>query len=220
MEYITRGYIEEFLIKISNYPNSPVMNEMIQYAERNMLPILRPVAVSFLDLMVRIHKPKAILEVGTSIGYSSIIMAKAMGDKGKIITIEKDEDTANKARVYIDKEGLSEQISVIIGDAGEVLHYLSDSFDLIFLDGPKGQYINYLPDCIRLLNTGGLLICDDVLYYGTVAGNELVRRRKMTIINRLNEFLVEINNNPSLITSVIPLGDGISISIKKDDNTN
>lgn len=220
MEYITRGYIEEFLIKISNYPNSPVMNEMIQYAERNMLPILRPVAVSFLDLMVRIHKPKAILEVGTSIGYSSIIMAKAMGDKGKIITIEKDEDTANKARVYIDREGLSEQISVIIGDAGEVLHYLSDSFDLIFLDGPKGQYINYLPDCIRLLNTGGLLICDDVLYYGTVAGNELVRRRKMTIINRLNEFLVEINNNPSLITSVIPLGDGISISIKKDDNTN
>lgn len=89
---------------------------------------------------------------------------------------------------------------------------------MIFLDGPKGQYLLYLPDCIRLLNRGGLLVCDDVLFYGMVARDSLVRRRKITIVKRMRKFLNTISNHPMLDTTIVPIGDGISVSIKKEDS--
>ncbi len=145
-------------------------------------------------------------------------MLNAMGPDGRLTTVEADEDIMETARTNFKRQGVLNQVTLIKGDGGEVLHYLEDTFDMIFLDGPKGQYLLYLPDCIRLLNRGGLLVCDDVLFYGMVARDSLVRRRKITIVKRMRKFLNTISNHPMLDTTIVPIGDGISVSIKKEDS--
>jgi predicted O-methyltransferase YrrM len=216
MDLINRDYIDKYLAALSRCPETPVMKEMRETARQQELPILRPAAAAFLNVLVQLRQPASILEIGTSIGYSGLVMLNAMGPDGHLTTVEMDEDILQRARENFDRQGVSEQVTLIGGDGGDVLHYLEDRFDIIFLDGPKGQYLLYLPDCIRLLNPGGLLICDDVLFYGMVAADELVLRRKITIVKRMRKFLNAISNHPQLDTTIVPIGDGISVSIKKE----
>lgn len=216
MDLINRGYIDEYLTSLASNPNSEVMKEMILTAHQHKIPIIRPAAAALLNVLVKTQKPRTALEVGTSIGYSSLVILNAMEPSGRLITVEMDEDRLEAARENFMREGVLERITLIGGDAGEVLHHLEDKFDIIFLDGPKAQYINYLPDCIRLLNVRGLLICDDVLFYGMVATDKLVRRRQITIVKRMRRFLNTITNHPQLDTTIIPIGDGLSVSIKKE----
>lgn len=218
MNLINRDYIDEYLTSLASCPETPVMKDMVNMAKKEGLPILRPAAAAFLNVLVQMKKPKSVLEIGTSIGYSGIVMLNAMGPDGRLTTVEADEDIMETARSNFKRQGVLNQVTLIRGDGGEVLHYLEDTYDMIFLDGPKGQYLLYLPDCIRSLNRGGLLVCDDVLFYGMVARDSLVRRRKITIVKRMRKFLNTISNHPMLDTTIVPIGDGISVSIKKEDS--
>ena len=170
-----------------------------------------------MDLIVRSTKPEKILEIGTCIGYSSLVMHRAMNGRGQIVTIELDYDLSCRAREYFKIAGAANDIFIYNGDASEILGYMEGQFDIIFMDGPKGQYLNYLDHCLRLLKPGGLLICDDVLFYGMVANDKIVNKKKITIVREMKKFLEIISNHPQMNTVIIPLGDGVSISYKKED---
>ena len=143
-------------------------------------------------------------------------MAKALGKTAKIYTIEYDNEMVQLARENIKKAGMAEQISVIEADAKDYLAYIDDdeSFDMIFLDGPKAHYIYMLDDSVRLLKKGGMLISDNVLYKGMTADDEHVIRRKITIVTRLREYIETLMKHPQLESALLPLGDGVTVSVK------
>ncbi|MDY6065127.1 MAG: O-methyltransferase [Finegoldia sp.] len=186
--------------------------EMEAYAEKNKVPIIEAEVRNFLSIIVSLKKPSKILEIGTAIGYSSIVMKKAYRDSS-ITTIEIDYDSAQIAKENFLKYGY-EDIKVINEDASLALEKLEEKFDLIFIDAAKGQYMNYFDLSKKLLNKGGLIVCDNVLFRGMVAHKELAekRHRKVTIVKRLREFLEEISDSSKYETSIIPIDDGMSIT--------
>ncbi len=215
-EEITYPYINSYLSKILKY-SDPLLNEMEEYAAKNHIPIVQPESARILSVICNISKPKRILEVGTAIGYSSIILSNSMHKNGIIDTIELDEDMAERAREYIVRAGLDRKIRILQGDAAEVLQCLSTPYDFIFLDAAKGQYIEFLPFCLRLLNPGGVFVTDNVLYKGMVAKDGIVKHKHRTIIVNLREYLQSLCQNPDLNTSIVPVGDGIAICVKNED---
>ncbi|NMA67316.1 MAG: O-methyltransferase [Clostridiaceae bacterium] len=206
--------------EISQYIRSVINREkgllkkMEEYARLNHIPIINPESAAFLKVLTKIHKPLRILEVGTAIGYSSIIIAKA-SPLAVIDTIEIDEDIAKIAEKNIGTSGVEERIRVIVGDALEVMQCLSATYDMIFLDAAKGQYIEYFPEALRLLNPGGILISDNILYKGLVAQKGQVIHKHRTITNKLREYIKLICNDKDLETSIIPIGDGMAVSFKE-----
>ncbi len=182
--------------------------------EESYVPIAEPETAQFIRVLLDLHKPKKILEIGTGCAYSTIIMAEYSGANVK--TIERYDKVYERALKNIEKAGLSGKIEPILGDAMDILEKMNgEEFDMVFLDAAKAQYINFLPHIMRNLRKGGLLISDNVLYKGMVAERSLFVRRKVTIIKRLKKYLKEISDNPSLSTSIIPIGDGVALSYKK-----
>ena len=160
--------------------------------------------------------PKNILEVGAAVGYSSILMSENIDENAKITTIENYDKRIIKARENIKRAGKENVITLLEGDAGQILKTLSGSYDLIFMDAAKAQYIVILPEILRLLSSGGILITDNVLQEGDLVQSRFaVCRRDRTIHSRMREYLYEVTHNDELVTSVIPLGDGITFSVKK-----
>jgi predicted O-methyltransferase YrrM len=188
---------------------------MEEYARFNHVPIVTPEAAAFLKVLVSLHKPARILEAGTAIGYSASIMAGVMPDDGCIDTIEIDEETAGIARSNIETLGFGKKIRVLVGDALEIMQCLATAYDMIFLDAAKGQYTEYFREAFRLLNPGGLLVSDNILYKGLVAQEGMVPHKHRTIAVKLREYLYEICHNDNLETAVIPIGDGMAVSVKK-----
>jgi len=191
-----------------------ILKELEEYAEIHHVPIVQPETASLLSVLCRMKKPFRILEVGTAIGYSAILMSQFLEPGGRIDTIERDESAVEIAAENIKKAGLEKSVNIITGEAGEILRCLDKKYDIIFLDAAKGQYPEFLPECLRLLDKGGLLVSDNVLYRGMVTEKEKVLRRKKTIVTRLRNFLEEICDNPELDTCIIPIGDGVAISYK------
>lgn len=216
MNLINRKYIDKYLSSLIRYPETPIMKEIRSIAEDKGYPIIRPETAAFLNVITRSKCPKSILEIGTSIGYSGLLMLQAMGEAGHLTTVEIRNDLLNAARSNFEKQDVLNRVTLIQGDGKDILHYLEESFDLIFIDGPKAQYLTYLPDCIRLLGKDGLLICDDVLFYGMVAEDELLKKRKITIVKRMRKFLCSLMESPLLDTAIVPIGDGISVSVRKE----
>ena len=192
-----------------------LLKELEQFAIEQHVPIIMPEVAQLLVVLGRLIKPVRILEVGTAIGYSSILLAGILAPGGRIDTIERQEEMLLKARENIKKAGLENTISIIAGDAEEVLRCLDKQYDLVFLDAAKGQYPEFLPECLRMLKKGGLLVSDNVLYKGMVASNELVVRRKKTIVNRMRTYLDSLCDDPTLDTSILPVGDGVALSYKR-----
>lgn len=192
-----------------------ILGELEDYAEANSVPIVQPETAKLLEAITCMKRPARILEVGCAIGYSAILMAQYLDDGGSITTLEWDADMAEKARRNIEKAGLSDRITVIQNDAKEVIQNLTGEYDVIFLDGPKAHYIYMLNDCIRLLKKGGVLISDNVLYKGMTADDEHVIRRKITIVKRLRRFISAQMQRAELETVILPLGDGVTVSVKK-----
>ena len=157
---------------------------------------------------------KRILEVGTAIGYSSIVMAQAAGEGCKIITIEKSDEMCEKALKNIREFGYEEKIEVAKGDAMDVLNNIQGSFDMVFLDAAKGHYDHFLPMCLEHLKINGILVSDNALFRGMVANNNLLVRRKITIVKRMRKYLKHISSMDELETSLLPLGDGVALSCK------
>lgn len=207
-DYITE-YIRGVLPK-----KEGILAEIETEVQVDYFPIVEKETAAFLEVMCTAMRPTSILEVGTAVGYSAILMQKASGSNTHITTIERYERASDLAQKNIEKGGLSDKIEVLRGDANEILPQLSGPYDLIFLDAAKGQYPHFLPHLLRMLRCGGMLICDNILYKGMIADNSLVIRRKKTIVKRLRMFVEEILNSPTLTSCIIPLGDGLTVSIK------
>lgn len=190
------------------------LRELEEYARQNHIPVILPETAALIRILVKVHKPARILEAGTAIGYSALVMASASEGKSHIDTIEIDEEMANLAERHIQKSGFCGSIRVLRGDALEVLQCLTTPYDMIFLDASKGQYPEYLPECLRLTRDGGLILSDNVLYKGLVAREGQVEHKHRTIAVRLGEYLDSLCRHPLLDTAIIPIGDGLALSYK------
>ena len=199
-----------------NTGNDALLTRIEKEANRDLVPIIRTETQQFLKTLLNMHKPAAILEVGTAIGFSSILMARNNPVSCKITTIENYAKRIPVAKQNIEEAGLSEVISLIEGDAAEVLKELIGPFDFIFMDAAKGQYINFYPEVKRLLCSGGVLVSDNVLQDGDIIQSRFaVTRRNRTIHKRMREYLYELTHDEMFTTSILPLGDGVTVSVKK-----
>lgn len=195
--------------------NNPLLEEMERFAKETNVPIIRKEMEGFLRTMVEIKQPKRILELGCAIGYSAILMSEYMPKDCKITTIENYDKRIPIATEYINRSVRKADINLIFGDALEEVPKLEKGFDFVFMDAAKAQYINFLPSVLEVMNKGGILIADNVLQEGDLVESKFtVTRRNRTIHKRIREFLYEVKNNEQLTTSVIPIGDGITLSVK------
>lgn len=205
-------------IRSLEVPESAVIEAIEQEALRDRVPIIRKEMQSFLKVLLMIKRPMRILEVGAAVGFSSILMSEYMPEGGHITTIENYDKRIPIARANFKRAGKEEQIDLIEGDALEVMHGLEGPYDLIFVDAAKGQYIHYLPEVVRLLGTDGVLVSDNVLQEGDIIESRFaVERRNRTIHSRMREYLYELKHHDQLQTSIIPLGDGVALSVKRSD---
>ena len=205
-------------IRSLEVPESAVIEAIEQEALRDRVPIIRKEMQSFLKVLLMIKRPMRILEVGAAVGFSSILMSEYMPEGGHITTIENYDKRIPIARANFKRAGKEEQIDLIEGDALDVMHGLEGPYDLIFVDAAKGQYIHYLPEVMRLLGTDGVLVSDNVLQEGDIIESRFaVERRNRTIHSRMREYLYELKHHDQLQTSIIPLGDGVAVSVKRRD---
>ncbi len=204
-EYITR-YIRRTMRK-----NEGLLAEMEEYAKLNEVPIAQPETAKLIENLILMSPSKKVLEIGSAIGYSSIIMANAGAD---VTTIERDENMFEALFSNIEKAGHKDNIHVHQGDALEILDTMEGQYDFVFVDAAKGQYLEFLPHCMRMLKVGGIMFSDNILYKGMVATDELYKRRKVTIIRRLRNYLDTICNMDELNTVIVPIGDGAAISYR------
>ncbi|NJD02841.1 MAG: O-methyltransferase [Ruminiclostridium sp.] len=211
---INYDYINEYIRKTIK-PSSGILKELEDYARDNRIPIIQPEVVSMLVLLGRLLKPFRILEAGTAIGYSAILLSGILAPGGRIDTVERYGLMIETAKGNIKKAGLENSINLIEGDALDVLKCLDKQYDMIFLDAGKGQYPEFLPECKRMLKSGGLLVSDNVLYKGMIASDGLVVRRKKTIVRRMRDFLDSLCRDEDLETSIIPIGDGVALTYKR-----
>lgn len=199
--------------------NTEFLNNLEKYAKETNVPIIRPSMQNLLKLLLAMKQPKKILEVGTAIGFSALLMSEYGPKDCHITTIEKYEKRIPLAKENFAKAGKTEQITLLEGDAAEILQELEGSYDFIFMDAAKGQYIHFMPDILRLLADGGLLVSDNVLQDGDIIESRFaVTRRNRTIHARMREYLYELMHHPQLVTSILPVGDGVTISVKQKRN--
>lgn len=195
--------------------NSAFLNELEQYAKSTNVPIIRPQMQSLLKFLLALKKPARILEVGTAIGFSALLMCEYAPSGCHITTIEKYEKRIPLAKENFKKAGKEDRITLLEGDALEILCKLEGSYDFIFMDAAKGQYIHFMDDILRLLETNGLLISDNVLQDGDVLESRFaVTRRNRTIHARMRDYLYELTHNEMLETVILPVGDGVTLSTK------
>lgn len=186
-----------------------------QEAKQENIPIIRKETAALLKVLLRMKKPQRLLEVGAAVGFSSILMSEYTGEECQITTIEKFEPRIIKARENIKKMGKEKKVTLLEGDALEILKGLSPSYDFIFMDAAKAQYIHFFPEVMRLLEVGGVLVSDNVLQDGDIVQSRYaVTRRNRTIHSRMRAYLWELTHSDCLETVVLPVGDGVTISTR------
>lgn len=196
--------------------NPPFLHELEKYAIETNVPIIRPQMQSLLKFLMTWGRPKQILEVGTAIGFSALLMSEYAPAGCHITTIEKYEKRIPLARENFKKAGKEQDITLLEGDATEILANLEGSFDFIFMDAAKGQYIHFMPDIIRLLAPGGILVSDNILQEGDIVESKYaITRRNRTIHNRMREYLYALTHHDELETVILPVADGVTLSAKK-----
>lgn len=194
--------------------NSEILETIEQEALAADVPIIRREMQSFLEVLLLMKKPMRVLEVGTAVGFSALLMSDYLPEGGHITTIENYEKRIPIARENFRRAGKEDKITLIEGDATEVLAEMEGAFDFIFMDAAKGQYIHYLPNVLRLLSDGGCLVSDNVMQDGDIIESRFaVERRNRTIHARMREYLYELKHREDLVTSIIPLGDGVAVSL-------
>ncbi len=214
MNNIQYDYIEEY-INNTHKKEEPFFEELRNYAENNHIYIVKPQVEKLIAVLMSIVKPKNILEVGTAIGYSSMLMLKYAGNSSCVTTIERDEGILEQARENIKRRGLNARIHTIFGDASEVLESLSGEYDFVFIDAAKGQYRDHFEKSLKLVKSGGIILTDDVLYFGMTASDELATKKHITITRRLRDYLDFLCSDDRFETTILPIGDGVAITYVK-----
>mgnify|MGYP000775100513 CR=1 FL=1 len=195
--------------------NSEILEQIEKEARADSVPIIRREMQSFLRTLLMLKKPVHILEVGTAVGFSALLMSEYAPEECRITTIENYEKRIPIARENFRRAGKADRITLIEGDAAEVLTELTGEYDFIFMDAAKGQYMHFLPDVLRLLAPGGLLVSDNVLQEGNIIESRYaVCRRDRTIHARMREYLYTLTHHDELETVVLPVGDGATLSVK------
>ena len=196
--------------------NTPFLDELERYAKETNVPIIRKEMQGFLKLLLAMQRPVNILEVGTAIGFSALLMKEYAPEDCHITTIEKYEKRIPLARENFKKAGRENDITLLEGDATEILKELTGTYDFIFMDAAKGQYINFLPDILRLMPAGGLLVSDNVLQDGDIIESRYaITRRNRTIHARMRDYLYQLKHHRQLETAILPVGDGVTVSVKR-----
>lgn len=208
--------------RITAYINSlkteeaPFLTELEKWALEERVPIIRKETQSLLKTLLAMKQPKQILEIGTAVGFSSLMMSECVSENCTITTIENYEKRIPIARENFVRAGKDHQITLLEGDAMEVLKGLTGPYDFVFLDAAKAQYIYYLPELLRIMPAGAVLVSDNVLQDGNIVESRFaVERRDRTIHARMREYLYELTHCKELETSILPLGDGVTVSVRK-----
>ena len=191
------------------------LGELEELAHENGVPVIPHETVVFLQFLLKQKQPKNVLEIGTAIGFSASLMAETLGEDAKITTIDRFPVMIEKAKKNFEKLGLTDQVTLLEGDAADLLSSLEGPYDFIFMDSAKSKYITFLPECLRLLSDDGVLMVDDVSQAGTVLQPiEEIPRKNRSIHRHLNEFLEEITKSSELTSTLLPLGDGVALISK------
>lgn len=212
---ITDESVKKF---INNTVNSyeGLLGELTKYADEKDIPIIEKSSARLLEIICRLLKPKKILEIGTAIGFSAILMCEADGSS-IIDTIEIDPEISSIATDNIKKAGYSNRVNQITADAVDVLINIDKKYDLIFIDAAKGQYNEYYRLCSDMVLPGGVILADNVLYRGMTAGGAVVNRRQRLLVKRLKQYIINAVNDDRFVTNVIPMGDGLCLSVRKNE---
>ncbi len=213
MPFKTPGKTSEYLRDVLKKESDPRVAEMMRYADEHMIPILLPESAAFLEQLVTLKKPQKTLEIGMAVGYSSQLIMRNCDTH--LYTVEINEQFIEKGKQFLNELGYAGRYTVFCGDAGEIVPLIDGQFDFIFMDGPKTRYLEYLPYLKKMIKSGGVLLCDNVLFNGMVSGESDIEHSKLSIINRLDEFLRALTNDDNFTTSILPVGDGMSLSIRK-----
>ncbi|MCB8815760.1 O-methyltransferase [Desulfosporosinus shakirovi] len=191
----------------------PLLCEMEEQALKETIPVVTPMVGNFLNLLVHTCKAQTILEIGTAIGYSTIWLARAAEETGgQVTTIDMNKDRLARARVYLERAGLGNQVTALEGDARIILRNLDTMFDFVFIDAAKGEYLEYLSLIYPLIAPGGLLVVDNVLFRGWVVPESTFAPKYERMVGGLRQFLEDLARNPNFSTTVLPFGDGVSVS--------
>ncbi|MCC8138190.1 MAG: O-methyltransferase [Clostridiales bacterium] len=199
--------------------NGCFLDELERTANEACVPIIRKDMQSFLKVLLALQKPKKILEVGTAIGFSAILMAMNTEPDCRITTIENYEKRIGPAQANFTRAGLENRISLLQGDAQQLLPALKESYDFIFMDAAKGQYMAFLPEVLRLLRVGGVLVSDNVLQDGDlIESHYAIEQRNRTIYKRMREYLYTLKHTEGLVTSIVAVGDGAAVTVKESED--
>ncbi|MBS6105697.1 O-methyltransferase [Anaerococcus sp.] len=208
MKYINYPYTNLYL---QNLIEDRDFLELREYALKENVPIMNVETKEFIKTILISKRPKSILEIGSAIGYSALVFDKYTD--AEITTIELDEETANIARDNFSK--YNAKINLINKDAQKALSDLNQGFDFVFIDANKSRYMDYFIETSKLLNDGGIIIADNVLFKGMVGNDDYVDKRMITIVKRLRNYLAYVMDRKDFQTTIIPIGDGLTLSIKE-----
>ncbi len=193
------------------------LSELRKYAEEKYIPIIKEDTSLLLEILLKIHKPDKVLEIGTAIGFSATFISMQTGGLTLIDTIERDYDKVHEARQNFDRFDIAEIVKVIPGEATDILPCLLASgkkYDFIFIDAAKGQYNEFFPFCFNMLNSGGLLISDNVYFHGMVEKDDAPKKH-ITAVRALRKYIEMLKDNDGLTTIFLETGDGVAVSLKK-----
>lgn len=197
--------------------NIPILDQIEQEALQGGEPIIRRQTQGLLRFLLALHRPMSILEVGCAVGFSALLMSEYAPAGCQITTIEKVERRIAAAKANFKRAGRETAVTLLEGEAADLLKELAGPYDMIFMDAAKGQYLHFLPDVLRLLAPGGLLVSDNVLQDGDILESRFaVERRDRTIHGRMREYLFALTHNEALTTTILPVGDGVTLSVRND----
>lgn len=219
-EMMDRPIVKEEIVDFMRKELKPFtgkLGDIEAYANERRIPIIPHETAVFLNMIVGQIKPQHILEIGTAIGFSGSLMAQHIGKDGHLTTIDRFDIMIERAKANFERMGLKDQVTLLEGDAADILPTLTGPYDFIFMDSAKAKYYEFLPYCMDVLKVGGMLVIDDVFQGGTILDDEKeIPKRVRKIHRRLNKLMETVLNHPALETSVVPLGDGLLMIVKKE----
>ena len=191
--------------------NKQELEKIKQKALEEHIPIIMDDTLEVVDKILTELKPNRILEIGTAVGYSAMCFSEYLDPNGKIDTIERDEERIAEAKINIEKVGVTDKINIYEGDAVEILPTLNEKYDVVFIDAAKGKYPFFLKEALRMINSNGVILADNILYKGYVM-SDYNKHKQRTAVRNLREYIKEVTENPDIETEILEVGDGLAVS--------